>query len=100
MKILKLLNPLKTFSCSVFIILLVSNMLMSGQTAGQEVLKREFKIKKGQTYLNLPVNNSDQLVRATIRMDGKALDRFTINLATVTLNSGHFLMSQLIKAKH
>jgi fructan beta-fructosidase len=81
MKIRKLLNPLKTFSCSVFIILLVSNMLMSGQTTGQDVLKREFKIKKGQTYLNLPVNNSDQLVRATIRMDGKALDRFTINLA-------------------
>ena len=44
-------------------------------------MKREIKILKGQTYLNLPVNSSDRLVRATISVDGKPLDRFTINLA-------------------
>ena len=47
---------------------------------GQPVSK-EFKIKKGQTYLNLPVNNSVPLVRARIKNGDKILDQFTIKLA-------------------
>lgn len=53
------------------------------QNTVQPIITKEFKITKDQTFLNLPVNNSDRLARATIRMDGKPLDRFTINLATV-----------------
>jgi len=52
-----------------------------GQTLPQNLVKREIKIQKGQTILNLPVNNSDRLLRVTIKLEGKALDRFTINLA-------------------
>jgi len=47
---------------------------------GQTVSK-EFKIKKGQTYLNLPVSNSARLVRARIKTGEKTLDQFTIKLA-------------------
>ncbi len=47
---------------------------------GQPV-SREIKIKKGQTYLNLPISNSGKLVRARIKYDGTALDQFTIKLA-------------------
>src|SRR5687767_9281302 len=42
---------------------------------------REFKIKKGQTYLNLPVSNSARLIKARIKSGDKTLDQFTINLA-------------------
>jgi fructan beta-fructosidase len=52
-----------------------------GQTPGDRVLKKEIEIKKGQYYLNLPVKNSERLVRTTIRLNGKPLDQFTINLA-------------------
>jgi len=47
---------------------------------GQPISK-EFKIKKGQTYLNLPVNNSARLIRARIKSGDKTLDQFTIKLA-------------------
>jgi fructan beta-fructosidase len=47
---------------------------------GQPISK-EFKIKKGQTYLNLPVSNSAQLVTARIISGGTTLDQFTIKLA-------------------
>ena len=47
---------------------------------GQPISK-EFKIKKGQTYLNLPVNNSARLIRARIKSGDKILDQFTIKLA-------------------
>ena len=53
-----------------------------GQTLSQKLVKREIKVQKGQTILNLPVNNSDPLLRVTINLEGKALDRFTINLAS------------------
>ncbi len=46
-----------------------------------QVETREIKVKKGQTYLNLPVSNSARLVRARIKSDGKILDQFTIKLA-------------------
>jgi fructan beta-fructosidase len=55
---------------------------LSSQTPALNPVKREIKIKKGQIFLNLPVNSSDRLLRVTIRLEGKALDRFTINLAT------------------
>jgi fructan beta-fructosidase len=54
---------------------------VTGQTPTQNLVKREIKIKKGQIFLNLPVNNSDRSLRVTIKLEGKALDRFTINLA-------------------
>ena len=46
------------------------------------MLKKEIEIEKGQYYLNLPVKNSERLVRTTIRLNGKPLDQFTINLAS------------------
>lgn len=55
---------------------------LTGQTPTQNQVKREIKIKKGQIFLNLPVNSSDRSLRVTIKLEGKALDRFTINLAT------------------
>jgi fructan beta-fructosidase len=51
------------------------------QVTKENFIKREIQILKGQTLLNLPVNNSDRLVKATISMDGNPLDIFTINLA-------------------
>jgi len=71
------------FSISIdgMFVFLMFNAMLIGQTAPQDVIKREFKIAKGQLFLNFPVNNSDPLVRATIRLNGKPLDRFTINLA-------------------
>lgn len=52
----------------------------TGLLLGQPV-SREIKIKKGQTYLNLPISNSGKLVRVRIKHDGVALDQFTIKLA-------------------
>lgn len=49
--------------------------------APTEIKSKVIQIKKGQTYLNLPVNSSSRLVRARVKVDGKTLDQFTINLA-------------------
>lgn len=51
------------------------------QTNSDLVFKKEIKIKKGQTYLNFPVRNSERLVKVAVRFEGKPLDIFTINLA-------------------
>ncbi len=69
----------KILSC--FLLFLITFTSSHGQAANNQVLKKEISIKKGQTYLNLPVKNSDRLVRTTIRLNGKPLDQFTINLA-------------------
>lgn len=66
---------------SLLILFLVIHFPVCGQKTQQDLVKREIKILKGQTYLNFPVNNSDPLLRITISLDGKPLDRFTINLA-------------------
>jgi fructan beta-fructosidase len=65
----------------MWVLLLGINIPLSGQKNSPDITKREIKILRGQTFLNFPVNNSDPLVRITIRLDGKPLDRFTINLA-------------------
>lgn len=62
----------------LFTILISLAMLTAG--TGQPISK-EFKIKKGQTYLNLPVSNSARLIKARIKNGNKILDQFTINLA-------------------
>src|SRR5688500_10810051 len=49
--------------------------------ADSQPISKEFKIKKGQTYLNLPVSNSARLIKARIKSGDKVLDQFTINLA-------------------
>lgn len=49
--------------------------------ATSQPISKEFKIKKGQTYLNLPVSNSARLITARIKSGGKTLDQFTISLA-------------------
>jgi sucrose-6-phosphate hydrolase SacC (GH32 family) len=54
---------------------------LPGQDSQKKVLQRQIKIEQGNTYLNLPVNSADRMVRATIKLDGTPLDRFTINLA-------------------
>lgn len=69
----------KILSC--LLLILITFTISHGQAANNQVLKKEIRIKKGQTYLNLPVKNSDRLVRTTIRLNGKPLDQFTINLA-------------------
>jgi len=56
-------------------------LVLSAQETLNSKIRKEFKIKKGQTHLNLPVNNSSKLLRATLLVDGKPIDRFTINLA-------------------
>jgi fructan beta-fructosidase len=71
-------NGLSLFNC----ILLLAFSIAFGQTPGDRVLKKEIEIKKGQHYLNLPVKNSERLVRTTIRLNEKPLDQFTINLAS------------------
>lgn len=48
------------------------------------IKSREITIKKGQTYLNLPVSNSARLIRARVKQGDKALDQFTIKLAEGT----------------
>lgn len=50
-------------------------------SAEGQVLTREIPIKKGQTYLNLPVKNSSTLVRSRIKLKDKILDEFTIKMA-------------------
>jgi len=68
-------------SIGIIFFLSVFYNTINAQTPAKNQVKREIKILKGQTYLNLPVNSSDRPVRATISVDGKPLDRFTINLA-------------------
>jgi fructan beta-fructosidase len=70
----------------IFILLLSCSLTLIAKAQSPTVTTTEIKskvihIKKGQTYLNLPVNSSNRLVRARIKVDGKALDQFTINLA-------------------
>jgi len=66
----------------IFGVLLISSCIqITGQNPVQDVVRKEFKISKGQTVLNFPVNNTDRLVTASIRLDGKLIERFTINLA-------------------
>ena len=54
--------------------------LLSSFTNAQ-VLTRDIQIKKGQTFLNLPVKNSNNLVRSRIKLKDHVLDEFTIKLA-------------------
>jgi fructan beta-fructosidase len=42
---------------------------------------KDIRIKKGQTYLNLPVSDSAPMVRARIKNGDRVLDQFTIKLA-------------------
>jgi len=57
-------------------------LVLSAQDTPNSKIRKEFKIKKGQTHLNLPISSSAKLLRATLLVDGKPIDRFTINLAT------------------
>jgi fructan beta-fructosidase len=67
------------FAMSLSITLLAQSPVNS--SSDSKMKSREITIKEGQTYLNLPVNNSDRLVRARVKVDGVTLDQFTINLA-------------------
>ncbi|HEX2970400.1 MAG TPA: glycoside hydrolase family 32 protein [Bacteroidales bacterium] len=68
-------------NCTLFFLLVLCTFSLAGQNSTDQVLRKEIKIKKGQTYLNLPVKTSDRLLKATLRFNGKPLDQFTINLA-------------------
>jgi fructan beta-fructosidase len=64
-----------------FSILLLSIMLV-GQSFGQATgISKTIKIKKGQRYLNFPVDPKVPVVTAGILLDGKLLDQFTISLS-------------------
>lgn len=47
----------------------------------QKIVRKDITIKKGQRYLNFPVNNDNRSVLARIIADGKVIDQFTINMA-------------------
>ena len=53
----------------------------SGPVLPGPVESRDIKIRKGQTLLNLPVNSSSGSVRATIKLGGKSITQFTINIS-------------------
>ena len=57
-------------------------LLMLTGTLGGQTISKEYKIKKGQTFLNLPVKNSARLVKARVKVDGMTLDQFTIKLVS------------------
>jgi fructan beta-fructosidase len=63
---------------SIFIILTFFTLTYA---VTAQPISKEFRIKKGQTYLNLPVSNSARLVKARIMSGGTTLDQFTIKLA-------------------
>jgi len=67
------------FSCSLVFQAMAQNPTVAAAPA--EVKSKVIQIKKGQTYLNLPVNAASPMVRARVKVDGKTLDQFTINLA-------------------
>lgn len=76
-------NRLKRVSAiSIFSFSIIFYCSVFAETLTPNILKREIKIQKGQTFLNLPVNNSDRLLRLKIKLEDKTLDLFTINLAT------------------
>ncbi|HEX6227274.1 MAG TPA: DUF4980 domain-containing protein [Chryseolinea sp.] len=62
------------------LLLIIFFITYSCTLSGQPISK-EYKIKKGQTYLNLPVSNSSPLVQGRIRSGSKTLDQFSIRLA-------------------
>lgn len=66
---------------SLAVVMFLNGIQAFCQNSDETVLKREIKIKKGQTYLNLPVKSSDRLVQATIKLKEVPVERFTINLA-------------------
>ncbi|MGV3556573.1 glycoside hydrolase family 32 protein [Larkinella arboricola] len=71
---------MKRISCILY--LCCFSLLAVAQAPVSTAMKsRQIPIKKGQTYLNLPVNNSSRLIRARVKVGGKALDQFTIKLA-------------------
>jgi fructan beta-fructosidase len=57
-------------------------IVLTLESYGQAALEsKKIKIGKGVTYLNFPVNSADPVVTARVMLDGKPLDKFTINLA-------------------
>lgn len=65
-----------------FVVCCISLFLESaGQVASES---KKVKIRKGDLYLNLPVDAASPSVTAKVSVDGKLLDRFTINLAQGT----------------
>ncbi len=64
-------------------VLLIATFLShwSNEVLAQDTV-RLIKIQKGQVYLNLPVSESNPLTKTRISYNGKALDQFTIKLAT------------------
>lgn len=62
-------------------ILSLTLTVLSFSTFAQDLIKREIAVRKGQKYLNLPVANSNPLVRSRIKSGDKILDDFTIKLA-------------------
>lgn len=64
------------FICFIYCLL---NLTAQGQVATKEI-----KVKKGHTFLNFPVNRSNDLKKTRIIHDGKVLDEFTIKLSGET----------------
>jgi len=68
-----------------YILLAIYCVALIGVCAAQAPSEtKKIKIRKGELFLNLPVNANDPSVVASITLDGRVLDRFTINLAQQT----------------
>lgn len=81
---LKLHQPLVYWAMR-YTLTLVCCLALIGICAAQTTSEtKRIKIRKGELFLNLPVNGKDPAVMANIILDGKVLDRFTINLAQQT----------------
>ncbi len=64
--------------CTVIVSLALLTQCLAQQPG---IVKKEITVKKGQRYLNLPVNAGDPSVLARVKVDGKIIDQFTINIA-------------------
>jgi hypothetical protein len=67
-------NKTEFLRCGITIFLMLFSKGLAGQIPVQNLVKKDIKIAKGQRFLNFPVNIKDQLVRATIRLNGVPLD--------------------------
>jgi fructan beta-fructosidase len=62
-------------------VLIMCVLLTAAIAVSAQVEKREIKVEKGHTYLNLPVKNDNALVRSRVKLKDQVIDEFTIKLA-------------------
>lgn len=63
------------------LLVLTQGIAQTTTTTSNVVKTKQLVVKKGQTYLNFPVNSNNRSVLARIKVEGKVVEQFTINLA-------------------